>query len=195
MPIKLIIGLRNPGATYERTRHNAGGWFVDALARHHDAIFKSDKKMHAELADIRVKDNACKACLPLTFMNHSGQPARAVCQFYRIEPSEVLVVHDELDLPAGRIKLKTGGGHGGHNGLRDIISHLGCSDFHRLRIGIGHPGHKELVLDYVLGSPPQHERALMLDAIDRGIAVVPALLTGDMAAAMNVLNYEVRHGI
>ncbi|HBI22196.1 MAG TPA: aminoacyl-tRNA hydrolase [Legionella sp.] len=195
MSIKLIVGLRNPGSSYEHTRHNAGGWFVDALARHDHAVFKSDKKMHAELADIRLPQGVCKACLPLTFMNLSGLPVRAVCQFYRIEPSELLVVHDELDLPAGRIKLKTGGGHGGHNGLRDIISHLGRSDFHRLRVGIGHPGHKALVLDYVLGKPAQHERALMLDAIDRGIAVVPHLLTGDIAAAMNVLNYEVRDGI
>ncbi len=195
MPIKLIIGLRNPGPTYEHTRHNAGGWFVDALAKHSHSVFKSDKKMHSELADMRAQQSVCKLCLPLTFMNLSGQPTRAVCQFYRIEPNEVLVVHDELDLPAGRIKLKTGGGHGGHNGLRDIVSQLGSSDFHRLRIGIGHPGHKELVLDYVLGKPPQHERALMLGAIDRGIAVVPALLTGDIAGAMNVLNYEVRDGI
>ena len=195
MSIKLIVGLRNPGASYEHTRHNAGGWFVDALARHDHAVFKSDKKMQAALADVRLQDGVCKVCLPLTFMNLSGLPVRAVCQFYRIEPHELLVVHDELDLPAGRIKLKTGGGHGGHNGLRDIISHLGCSDFHRLRVGIGHPGQKEWVLDYVLGKPPQHERALMLDAIDRGIAVVPTLLTGDMAAAMNVLNYEVRDGI
>lgn len=195
MSIKLIVGLRNPGSTYEHTRHNAGGWFVDALAKHDHAVLKPDKKMQAELAELRIQSSTCKICLPLTFMNLSGQPVRAVCQFYRIEPSELLVVHDELDLPAGRIKLKTGGGHGGHNGLRDIISQLGCSDFHRLRIGIGHPGHKELVLNYVLGKPPQHERTLMLDAIDRGISVVPALIAGDIAAAMNGLNYEVRDGI
>ena len=195
MSIKLIVGLRNPGSTYEHTRHNAGGWFVDALAKHDHVIFKSDKKMQAEWAELRLPQGTCKICLPLTYMNLSGQPVRAVSQFYRIEPSELLVVHDELDLPAGRIKLKTGGGHGGHNGLRDIISQLGSSDFHRLRVGIGHPGHKELVLDYVLGKPPQQERALMLDAIARGIAVVPALVAGDIAVAMNGLNYEVRDGI
>jgi PTH1 family peptidyl-tRNA hydrolase len=121
-------------------------------------------------------------------MNHSGFPVRAVCQFYRIEAHELLVVHDELDLPAGRIKLKTGGGHGGHNGLRDIISQIGSSDFHRLRIGIGHPGHKELVLDYVLAKPSQPDRALIVDAIDRGLAAMSTVLTGNMATAMNLIN-------
>ena len=131
---------------------------------------------------------ACKLLLPLTFMNHSGFPVRAVCQFYRIEPNELLVVHDELDLPAGRIKLKTGGGHGGHNGLRDIISQIGSSDFHRLRIGIAHPGHRDLVVDYVLGKPSQSDRELIFEAIDRGVAAISTVLTGTLAAAMNLIN-------
>ena len=194
MPIKLIVGLRNPGPEYQHTRHNAGAWFVDALVKHEHAVFKSDKKMHAEWVDLTMQHLSCKVLLPLTFMNHSGLPVRAMCQFYRIEPDEVLVVHDDLDLIAGRIKLKTGGGHGGHNGLRDIIAHLGGSNFHRLRVGIGHPGHKELVLDYVLGKPSQHEKLQISDAIDRGVAIVPTLLAGNLALAMNILN-EVRDGI
>lgn len=188
MPIKLIVGLRNPGAAYQHTRHNAGEWFVEALVKHDSVSFKSDKKMQCEFADLNIKNMACKAILPLTFMNHSGFPVRAVCQFYRIEPDELLVVHDELDLPAGRIKLKTGGGHGGHNGLRDIISQIGSSDFHRLRVGIGHPGHKELVLDYVLGKPSQPDRESIFSAIDRCVVATPTVLTGNMAAAMNLIN-------
>jgi len=188
MAIRLIVGLRNPGAAYAHTRHNAGGWFVERLAQRHDASFKMDKKLQCELATIEINSIACKLLLPLTFMNHSGLPIRAVCQFYRISPEEILVAHDELDLPAGRIKLKTGGGHGGHNGLRDTISQLGCSDFHRLRVGIGHPGHKELVLNYVLGNPKQDERQLVYDAIDRAIAVMPTVVSDNIAAAMCVLN-------
>lgn len=188
MSIKLIVGLRNPGATYQHTRHNAGGWFVEALAKHDNAVFKSDKKMQGELVDLDINHHACKLLLPLTFMNHSGFPVRAVCQFYRIELNELLVVHDELDLPPGRIKLKTGGGHGGHNGLRDIISQLGSTDFHRLRVGIGHPGHKELVLDYVLGKPSQADRTLIFEAIDRVVTAIPTVLKGNMPTAMNLIN-------
>ncbi|KTD16809.1 aminoacyl-tRNA hydrolase [Legionella jordanis] len=188
MTIKLIIGLRNPGSAYEHTRHNAGGWFATALCHRYEGALKVEKKLHAELANLEIKGHACKVLFPLTFMNHSGLPAREVSQFYRIEANEILVVHDELDLPAGRIKLKTGGGHGGHNGLRDLIAQLGSSNFHRLRIGIGHPGHKDLVLNYVLGKPSPQDRQLIIDAIDRGIAVMPTLLAGNMAAAMNALH-------
>lgn len=188
MSIKLIVGLRNPGAAYEYTRHNAGGWLVEALARHYNVLFKVDKKLHGELTHIEINGLSCKVLLPLSFMNHSGLSVQAVCQFYRIEPNEILVAHDELDLPVSRIKLKTGGGHGGHNGLRHIINQLGSTDFHRLRIGIGHPGHKDLVSDYVLGKPSQHDRQLMLAAIDRGVDVIPTLLTAGMAMAMSELN-------
>jgi PTH1 family peptidyl-tRNA hydrolase len=188
MPIKLIIGLRNPGSPYAPTRHNAGGWFVEALAARYHALFKVDKKLHGEITQLDVNGALCKALLPLTFMNHSGLPVHAVCQFYRIEPNEIVVVHDELDLPVGRIKLKTGGGHGGHNGLRDIINQLGSSEFHRLRVGIGHPGHKDLVLNYVLGKPSQHDRQLIFDAIDRGVDVVPTVFASGIAVAMSQLN-------
>ncbi|KTD60882.1 aminoacyl-tRNA hydrolase [Legionella shakespearei] len=188
MAIKLIIGLRNPGSAYEHTRHNAGGWLVMALAQRHSTHFKSDKKMQAELAELELNQNQGKLALPLTFMNHSGQTTRAISQFYRIQPEEILVVHDELDLPPGRIKLKTGGGHGGHNGLRDITAQLGSSEFHRLRIGIGHPGHRDLVHQFVLGKPSVHDRQQIYDAIDRGIAIMPLVLSGDIARAMNQLN-------
>lgn len=188
MAIKLIIGLRNPGSAYEHTRHNAGAWLVSLLAQRHNASFKVDKKMNAELALLELNQSASRLVLPLTFMNHSGQPTRAISQFYQIQANEVLVVHDELDLAAGRIKLKTGGGHGGHNGLRDIISQLGSPEFHRLRIGIGHPGHKDLVHQYVLNKPSLHDRQQIYDAIDRGIAVAPFILAGDLAKAMNQLN-------
>jgi PTH1 family peptidyl-tRNA hydrolase len=188
MAIKLIIGLRNPGTAYEQTRHNAGGWLVNSLAQRHSTHFKIDKKNQAELADLEIKSNQCKLILPLTFMNHSGLPVRAISQFYRILPEEIMVVHDELDLPTGRIKLKTGGGHGGHNGLRDIIAQLGSSEFHRLRIGIGHPGHRDLVHQFVLNKPSIYDRQQIYDAIDRGIAVMPLVLSGDIARAMNHLN-------
>lgn len=188
MTIKLILCLRNPGSAYEHTRHNAGGWLAYNLAQRQHASFKTDKKMQAELALLEADKHQCRLALPLTFMNHSGQPARAISQFYTIVPEEILVIHDELDLSPGRIKLKTGGGHGGHNGLRDIISQLGSSEFHRLRIGIGHPGHRDLVHQYVLNKPSLHDRQQIYDAIDRGIAVMPLIISGELAKAMNQLN-------
>ena len=188
MTIKLVIGLQNPGSSYEKTRHNAGGWFAEALARHHDATFKTEKKMHAQLANFEHQDKTCKVALPMTFMNLSGLPTRELSQFYRIQPEEILVVHDDLDLPTGRIKLKSAGGNGGHNGLRDIIAQLGQNGFHRLRVGIGHPGHRDMVLDYVLGKPSPDDRQLILDAIERGIAIMPMLLEGNISQAMNELN-------
>lgn len=188
MSIKLIIGLRNPGSAYECTRHNAGGWLVSALAKRHNVFFKLEKKMQAELADLQLNQYESKLVLPITFMNHSGQSTRLLSQFYRIQPEEILVVHDELDLPAGRIKLKSGGGHGGHNGLKDIISQLGSTQFQRLRIGIGHPGHRDLVHQFVLSKPSTQDRQLIYDAIDRGIAIMPLVFSGDLAKAMNQLN-------
>lgn len=188
MAIKLIVGLRNPGAAYAHTRHNAGGWFVENLATYYKATFKTDKKLHGELSSLEINDITCKVMLPLVFMNHSGLALNAVSQFYRFEPEEILVVHDELDLPPGRIKLKTGGGHGGHNGLRDTINQLGSTAFHRLRVGIGHPGHRELVLDYVLGKPSQHDRQLIDEAIERGIDVIPTVLSSRIEIAMSQLN-------
>jgi len=188
MAIKLIVGLRNPGAAYAHTRHNAGGWFVQALAEYYKATFRPEKKLHSELSTIDIHDVPCKVMMPLVFMNQSGLAVHAVSQFYRIEPEEIIAVHDELDLPAGRIKLKSGGGHGGHNGLRDMINQLGSTAFHRIRVGIGHPGHKELVLEYVLGKPSQHDRKLINEAIERGIDVMPTVLSDRIEVAMSQLN-------
>lgn len=188
MTIKLIIGLRNPGPSYEHTRHNVGAWFAMTLAQQLHCQFKLDKKMQAELADYKDISQPCQIALPLTFMNHSGQPTRAISQFYKIQPEEILVAHDDLDLPVGCAKLKTGGGHGGHNGLRDIIAQLGSAEFHRLRIGIGHPGHRDLVHQFVLGKPSGHDKQQMIEAIDRSIAVMPLILSGNLAKAMNQLN-------
>lgn len=189
MSIKLIVGLLNPGSEYAQTRHNAGGWFVEMLAQQHNALFKIDKKLHSNITQLDFDNKtSCKIVLPTGYMNHSGQSVREVCQFYRIEANEIVVAHDELDLPVGRIKLKTGGGHGGHNGLRDIINQLGTNDFHRLRIGIGHPGHKDLVLNYVLGKPSLLDKQQILDAIDRGVALMPTILSGPIAIAMSQLN-------
>lgn len=187
MPIKLVVGLRNPGSSYEQTRHNAGAWFVAALAEQTRAAFKTDKKLHAELA-LSEGANPYRLVLPLTFMNLSGLPVREVSQFYRIKPHEILIVHDELDLEAGRIKLKTAGGHGGHNGLRDITTQLGTNEFHRLRVGIGHPGHRDQVLNYVLGKPSIADKELIMDAIARALSIMDLTLSGDLASAMNKLN-------
>lgn len=188
MTIKLILGLQNPGTAYAQTRHNAGAWFAEALAKYYNTNFKAEKKLHALLANIELTNQVCKIALPTTFMNQSGLPARAISQFYRILPEEILVVHDELDLAAGRMKLKTDGGHGGHNGLRDITAQLGSSNFHRLRIGIGHPGHKDMVHNYVLGKPSKTDKQLISDAIDRGIDIIDTIISGNMAIAMNLLN-------
>lgn len=188
MAIKLIVGLRNPGSAYEATRHNAGAWFVEQLAQQYRFMFKTEKKFQAELASSKIENQDCKIILPLTFMNLSGTPTRELSQFYRFAPEEILVVHDELDLPVGCTKLKTGGGHGGHNGLRDIISHLGNQNFHRLRIGIGHPGHKDLVHQYVLTKPSQADKQAIEEGISKALQVMPILVTGNMAEAMNQLH-------
>lgn len=188
MLIKLIVGLRNPGSVYEQTRHNAGAWFIEAMSQTLHLSFKINKKMHGEVAEFNSDSGRCYSLLPTTFMNHSGQSVRAICDFYRIKPQEILVAHDELDLPPGRVKLKSGGGHGGHNGLRDMIAHLGTTEFHRLRVGIGHPGSKDLVLDYVLGKPSQVDKSNIIEAIGRAVDVVPKLLKGQLALAMNQLN-------
>lgn len=190
MTIKLIVGLRNPGKDYVATRHNAGGWFVEALAQFYQGAFKIETRLNSELVLLDIDGVSCRVMKPMSYMNVSGLPVHAVCKFYQITPAEVLVAHDDLDLPVGRIKLKTGGGHGGHNGIRDIIKHLGSADFHRMRIGIGHPGERELVLDYVLGKPSIVDKRLVDDAIARGVDSVSTILTDTIEKAMNQLNGE-----
>lgn len=184
MTIKLIVGLCNPGSAYQKTRHNAGEWAVRTIADAYNASFKLEKKFYGQIA--AVKNSIL--LLPNTFMNNSGQAVLAAKNFYKLSAENILVVHDELDLPPGTIKLKAKGGHGGHNGLRDIISRLGSKDFYRLRIGIGHPGHRDMVHNYVLGKPSNLDKISILHAIDRAIDVVPRLLDGEYERAMHVLH-------
>ncbi|HLP98682.1 MAG TPA: aminoacyl-tRNA hydrolase [Sideroxyarcus sp.] len=183
-PIKLIVGLGNPGKEYEATRHNAGFWWVDELARLHNASFKADSKFHGLVAKANLHGHEVFLLKPQTFMNVSGRSVGAVAQFYKIEAAQILVVHDELDLPPGSAKLKLGGGHGGHNGLKDIIAHLGTKDFWRLRVGIGHPGDRGEVSNFVLNAPRKEEQVLIDAALQRAYEVAALVIEGKLEAAM-----------
>lgn len=184
MSIKLIVGLCNPGSAYEKTRHNAGEWFVQALADQHHVSFKAEKKFFGHTATM----DSVTLLLPSTFMNLSGQAVFAVANFYKLKPENILIAHDEMDLPAGTVRLKSKGGHGGHNGLRDIISQLGSKDFYRCRIGIGRPNHKDDVLNYVLGKPSNSDKLSILTGIDRAVDIVPQLIEGKFEKAMHQLH-------
>ncbi len=186
--IQLIAGLGNPGKKYEQTRHNAGFWFVDEVARGCSAVFKVESKFKSELARCSIAGHDCRLQKPMDFMNRSGLPVAALASFYQIARSSILVVHDDLDLPPGTVRLKQGGGHGGHNGLRDLIPHLGGSDFLRLRIGIGHPGHRDDVVGYVLNAATTEERAAIDRAIDNAVRVLPGIIAGNVGAAMQQLH-------
>lgn len=183
-PIKLIVGLGNPGKEYEATRHNAGFWWVDELARMNNASFKTENKFHGLVAKTNLHGHEVHLLKPQTFMNGSGRAVGAQAQFYKLTPSQVLVVHDELDLPPGSAKLKLGGGHGGHNGLKDIIAHLGSKDFWRLRIGVGHPGDRAEVVNFVLNAPRKEEQVLIDEAAQRALDVAPMIIEGKLEAAM-----------
>ena len=187
MSIKLIVGLGNPGEQYQYTRHNAGFWFVQHLAHQFNIPLSHDKKFHGVTGRGQIHGHDVRLLLPLTFMNKSGQSVVPMVNFYNISNDEILIAHDELDIPAGSIKLKTAGGHGGHNGLRDIVPHIGAN-FHRLRIGIGHPGAKEQVSGHVLGKAPSSEQALMDAAIDHALSKVKMLVSGQVSQAMNQIN-------
>lgn len=182
--IKLIVGLGNPGREYEATRHNAGFWWVDGFAHTHQGTFKTEGKFHGLAARVQIHSRELFLLKPQTFMNVSGRSVGALAQFYKIEPRHILVVHDELDLPPGSAKLKLGGGHGGHNGLKDIIAHLGTRDFWRLRLGIGHPGERAEVSDFVLNAPRREEQALIDEAMQRAQDVAPLIVEGKLEAAM-----------
>jgi len=189
LPIKLVVGLGNPGREYEQTRHNAGFWWVDALAREFGASFNLEKKFHGEVA----KAGSVWLLKPLTFMNRSGQAVGALAKFYQILPDEILVAHDEMDLPPGGLKMKTGGA-AGSNGVKDIVSHLGTRDFWRMRIGIGHPREmaaklggdmsRAEVVDYVLHRPDKEDQRAIEDAMTRATDVWPLIAKGDMETAM-----------
>ncbi|MGG2142074.1 aminoacyl-tRNA hydrolase [Symbiopectobacterium sp. RP] len=187
--IKLIVGLANPGAEYAATRHNAGAWYVDQLAEAYRQSLKEEAKFFGYTARLTLAGHDVRLLVPTTFMNLSGKAVAAMATFYRIQPDEILVAHDELDLLPGVAKLKLGGGHGGHNGLKDIMSKLGNTpNFHRLRIGIGHPGDKSKVTGFVLGNPPASEQMLINGALDEAIRCTEILLKDDMVKAMNRLH-------
>jgi len=186
-PLKLIVGLGNPGTEYARTRHNAGFQFVDLLAQRHGAVFRSEPRHRAELARARIGETDLWLLKPMSYMNHSGDPVRSVASFYKLPLESILVAYDELDFPAGVVRLKQGGGAAGHNGMRDVIAQMGDA-FWRLRIGIGHPGDRALVLDYVLGRPQPADAQLIRDALVAAADAMPPLLTEGGQIAMNRLH-------
>lgn len=189
--VRLIAGLGNPGQEHARQRHNAGFWFADALAKEHSVSFVPDGKLFGSLAKIDIGGNPIWLIKPATFMNRSAQSVLAALRFWKIEPEELLVVHDELDLAPGTVRLKIDGGHGGQNGLRDLLTQLGHGRFQRLRVGIGHPGHKDKVTSWVLGRATTDDEAAILRAIDSALGVLPALVRGDINAAMKQLHTKV----
>ncbi|SNB57373.1 peptidyl-tRNA hydrolase [Marinobacter sp. es.042] len=186
--IVMVVGLGNPGADYENTRHNAGALFVEALARTAGQTLRPEKKYHGLYARIQWQGLDLHLLNPSTFMNRSGLAIKALADFFKIQPQQILIAHDELDLPPGTAKLKKGGGHGGHNGLRDAIAHLGTNDFQRLRIGIGHPGDSRRVTGYVLGRLGKQETEELNAVIDEIMRVLPDAASGKLPAAMNRLH-------
>lgn len=187
---KLIVGLGNPGPEHSATRHNAGFWFVESLAAKYSLSFRSESKFNAEVCRLQTTELDCWLCKPMTFMNGSGSSVQAMASFYKISVEEILVVHDELDLDAGVARLKEGGGHGGHNGLRDIIAQMGDKSFTRLRLGIGHPGSQDKVTPYVLGKPAKEDCQLIEIAIKESVDAMPLVLEGEMQKAMNALHQK-----
>jgi PTH1 family peptidyl-tRNA hydrolase len=188
MPIKLIVGLGNPGKEYQSHRHNVGFWWLDVLANLYSADFKKEAKFFGNTALIRLAGLDVRLLKPTTFMNRSGQSIQALARFYQLKPDEILVVHDELDLDAGIAKLKLAGGHGGHNGLRDTIKALGSKDFYRLRLGIGHPGNAAQVADFVLHSPTKNELLNIQNAMTDALQVIEAVVKGEIDQAMKNLH-------
>jgi len=184
----LIVGLGNPGPQYSQTRHNAGFWFLDVLLKSAGATLRAQSKLSAETCRATVFGQDCVLAKPTTFMNHSGQAVRAVMDYYKIPGSNLLVAYDELDLPVGKARLKLGGGHGGHNGMRDIFRHLSDQEFMRLRIGIGHPGIRDAVTGYVLSRAPADQEQLIMHTIGDAVAVMPDVLSGQLSKATKELH-------
>ena len=188
--ISLVCGLGNPGAQYEATRHNAGFWFLDALQRVVPLPWRPETRFLGDLADTRVEQQRVRFLKPATFMNECGGAVASVCSYFDIPAEAVLVVHDDLDLPPGTVRVKQGGGHGGHNGLRDIFSKLGSREFIRLRIGIGHPGNSDDVTDWVLRKPSSEDKTAILDAIDRALDEINPMMAGDLEPVMKALHTQ-----
>lgn len=191
----LIFGLGNPGSKYEETRHNAGFWFLDRLAQVAGVSFRSQSKLHAETARAQLFGHDCILARPTTFMNHSGQSVRAVLDYYKANAQHLLIAYDELDLPPGVARLKQGGGHGGHNGIRDTFRHTTDHDFLRLRIGIGHPGVKDAVTAYVLSRATAAQERQIRESISDAVDVMPRVLDGDVAGAMKELHTVTENGL
>ena len=191
----LIFGLGNPGSRYAETRHNAGFWFLDRLAQTAGVTFRVQSRLHSETVRVSLGGHDCILAKPATFMNHSGQAVRAVMDYYKTSTAQLLIAYDELDLPPGIAKLKQGGGHGGHNGMRDIFRHTVDHDFLRLRIGIGHPGNRDAVTGYVLSRATALQERLVRDSISDALDVLPRLLDGDVAGAMKELHTVKENGL
>ncbi len=187
-PIKLIVGLGNPGQKYEKTRHNVGFWFVDQLASNQNFALKEQGKFHGFASKQEIFGHSIWLLKPMTYMNLSGKSVASLLNFYKISIEETLVIYDELDLPAGTAKLKKGGGHGGHNGLRDIVAATGSKEFYRLRLGIGHPGDRNKVVSWVLNRPTIDEEISIARCIDKGISILPDFLDGKLEKAMKDLH-------
>jgi PTH1 family peptidyl-tRNA hydrolase len=186
--IQLIVGLANPGNEYANTRHNVGAWFIDALAYLAHAHLRFESKYKGLYTQAMMHGKTCHLLVPTTYMNHSGQAVRACMSYLKLPPETILIVHDDIDLPVGTIKLKYDGGDGGHNGLKDIIRQLNTKQFHRLRIGVGHPGNAADVADYVLAKPSKADRQLIETALTDAESIIPHLLAGDIQKAMQVLH-------
>ena len=185
--VTIIAGLGNPDSKYERTLHNAGFWFVDALAREYGGDLRYEKKFDADIGRIKLQDKDVWLVKPQSFMNLSGGPVRGMLDYYRLRPADLLVAHDEIDLPPGTVRLKQGGGHGGHNGIRDVIQHCGA-DFMRLRVGVGHPGEKNKVTNYVLKKGSADVQAAVEQNLDDAVALMPVLMDDGLNAAMKELH-------
>ncbi|MGI9249737.1 MAG: aminoacyl-tRNA hydrolase [Pseudohongiellaceae bacterium] len=189
MPLQLIVGLGNPGPEHDANRHNAGVIFLHHLCKHYGGALRAERKFFGEYGTANINGQDIKLLFPTTFMNHSGKAVAAVCNFFKIDPAAMLVAYDEIDFEIGVTRFKQGGGHGGHNGLRDIINALGGqNDFARLRIGVGHPGHKSMVTDYVLSNPSRSEADIIMANIEEAIRVMPQAATGQWEAAMKELH-------
>lgn len=186
-PVQLIVGLANPGPQYQATRHNAGAWFIESLLDHFSGDIRPETKFHGLAGEIRVGTKPIKLLVPTTFMNKSGLAVAAMAKFYKIPAHSILVAHDELDFEPGIVRLKQGGGHGGHNGLRDVSAHLG-KDYWRLRIGIGHPGHRDQVSPYVLSAPSKSDAEAILTSISDAVPMLPQLVAGEWQQAMHALH-------
>jgi len=188
-PLKLIVGLGNPGPQHDSNRHNAGVIFLHHLCKSYGGVLRAESKFFGEFGSISIAGQDIKLLFPTTFMNNSGKSVAAVCRFYKIEPQNMLVAYDEIDFDVGVTRLKQGGGHGGHNGIRDIINALGGNrDFYRLRIGVGHPGHKSLVANYVLSDPSRADADRIMADIEDSIRVMPKVVVGDWEEAMQELH-------